>query len=816
VRRARLKALLVFTLVIPALGIIRVEALSSPTLSVRLGYQGVVRAAEWMPVDIQVATSGAPVDGILELAVQDSSEGYVERQHFTSQPNPFGPTYTTAYDLPVQLAPGSSAHLRTFLLTDVQNPTISVRLIESGRTVAGPTTAGAQTSRLLVGVLARRPAAFDALATLHLPGNLTPRVVALRAADLPESAVLLRAFDLIVIDDFPARSLTKDQQTALADYVSTGGSLVLGTGAASPATWQELPSSLLPMEIHGMATLSRVAALPGVSELNIVTGTPQRGGRVWVEESTRPLLVEWPVGGGVVTFAAFSFTAPPIADWKGTRALLRQIVIRSALRWPQSGAAPASLTAGYGPIWGPLGFQGSVTKRSWFLMPDLGRAPGLNLPSLRLLGVLVAGYALLIGSVSFLLLWRARRPAWLWLTAAVVALLPVGVFWVGSARGLNMAINQFSVTYLAEGWPTAYRETFTAIRPSGTGNYRVAVPRSRVIAPFAVGYGPADAIGVGIRVDTKAHMVDLLQVSRSSLRGYATETTVPAPGLTAQLTLLNGSLKGHVKNSSSEHFIDAVLLAGTSIIQVGDLPPGRTVPIEAPLATTTATNSGTLTSLQIYPNSFSGTGPSGPLKGDGRISLLQLILGEYDTQSAQFAPTLLAWALDEVEPITIDSSRPRLKPQNAIVMPLAISQVTGALPAGFVAPRLVDATGHVALDQYGAAVDNGSVTYEFSLPLPAGAGVSQLSIHHLLPVGPFPATGLVGPGGRPVAAITIWDWSRSAWIPITLVNSGAAPIPDATLQPGTGLVRLRVESVAGASFRLGSLWLEGSVVPIGS
>ncbi|MDQ6879761.1 MAG: hypothetical protein M3082_19080 [Candidatus Dormibacteraeota bacterium] len=812
-RRARLLAVALLCLLSPTLAIMDVAAVDSPTLSVQLGYQGAVRATEWMPVDVQIDAGSAAVDGALEIQIQDSSKGYLDRQNFTSQPNPFGPTYTTVYDLPVKVAARSSAQVRTYLVTDVQNPTVSVRLVQSGRTVSGPVTAVGHTTKLLIGVLADRPAAFDAFATLHLPNNLTPRVVQLTASDLPDSAVRLRAFDLLAIDGFPTSTLTKDQQAALADYVNAGGSLVLGTGG-SRLTWQGLPASLLPMEIQGTTILQRLATLPGVTALTVATGT-LRGGTVWLAEGAQPLVVEWSVGYGIVTLATLSFTAPPIAHWNGTSALLRQIAIRSVLRGAQSSTAPASLAPGQGPITGPLGFQGSVTKRSWFLMPDVGSAPAVSPPPLPLLGLLVVAYALLVGPLSFLLLRRFGRLPWLWFVAPVVALIPVAVIWIASPRGQTVPVNQFSITYLAQGWPTGYRETFTAIRPTQTGDHRVGLSATQMIAPFAVGYGPDGNIGVGIRIDTSAPSVDLLRVSRGSVRGYVTEGTVAVLGPSAQLSLANGRLKGQVKNGSTTHFIDAVLLVGGSIIHVGDLPPGRTVPIDASLATATATSGGGLISLQIYPNSFTGSGStSGPAAGDQRISLLQLILGEYDSPSSQLAPTLLAWAPGVAEPITIDGGSPRLETQNAIVVPLAISHVSaGPLPVGFFAPRLVDATGQVGLSQYGAAVDDGSLTYEFSLPLAAGTRVSGLKITHVLAARPFPAGGLVAPNGQPAATSYVWDWSRSTWVPISLANSGTSPLPEGTLQPGTGLVRLRLESAGGASFRVGSLWLEGTVSP---
>lgn len=813
VRRAPLLAIAILCFLSSTLGIMDVAAVDSPTLSVQLGYQSAVRATEWMPVDVQVEAGGAPVDGVLEVQIQDSSKGYLARQNFTSQPNPFGPTYTTVYDLPVKVAARSSAQVRTYLVTDVQNPTVSVRLVQSGRTVSGPVTALGHTTKLLIGVLSDRPAPFDSFARLHLPNNLTPKVVPLTASDLPDSAVLLRAFDLLAIDGFPTSTLTKDQRAALADYVNAGGRLLLGTGGSS-LTWQGLPASLLPMEIQGTTMLSRAASLPGVTGLTVATGT-LLGGNVWLTEGTQPLVVEWSVGNGIVTLATLSFTAPPIANWNGTSALLRQIAIRSVLGGAQSSAAPASLVPGQGPITGPLGFQGSVTKRSWFLMPDLGNAPPVSLPSLPLFGLLVVAYALLVGPLSFLLLRRFDRLAWLWFIAPVIAFLPVAMIWIASPRGQTVAVNQFSVTYLAQGWPTGYRETFTAIRPSQTGDFRVGLSAPQMIAPFAVGYGPDNNIGVGIRIDTRTPAVDLLRVANASVRGYATEVTVATSSPTAQLSLANGRIKGQVTNGSTTHFIDAVLLVGGSIIHIGDLPPGRMAPIDASLTTTTATSGSSLTSLQIYPNSFSGSGSAaGPLTGDKRVSLLQLILGEYDTPSSQLAPTLLTWAPGVAEPVSINGGSPRLDTQNAIIMSLPISQVSaGPLPAGFFAPRLVDATGQVGLSQYGAAVDNGSVTYEFSLPLAAGTQVSGLKITHLLAPGPFPPSGLVGPNGQLAATSEVWDWSRSTWLPVSLANSGTSLLPDGTLKPGTGLVRLRFESAGGASFRVGSLWLEGTVSP---
>jgi hypothetical protein len=171
---------------------------------------------------------------------------------------------------------------------------------------------------------------------------------------------------------------------------------------------------------------------------------------------------------------------------------------------------------------------------------------------------------------------------------------------------------------------------------------------------------------------------------------------------------------------------------------------------------------------------------------------------------------LIAWMPGEVEPFALDTGPTETQSQNALVVPLQVRQVTGPLPAGFVAPRLVDMSGKIDLSQYGAAVQNGSLTYEFSVPTVLGTQISGLGIRHVVAQGPFPPNALVGPNGQTLATSEVWDWQQSKWVPIALGDNALAALPDGSVQSNSGLVRLRIQSANGSGFRVGSLWLEGS------
>src|SRR5260370_7406319 len=88
------------------------------------------------------------------------------------------------------------------------------------------------------------------------PGGLRDHVVHLSLEDVGDSAILLRAFDLLVIDDFATDTLTAAQRGAITDYVQNGGALLLGTGASWRKTLAGVSPAILPMRIAATTTLT--------------------------------------------------------------------------------------------------------------------------------------------------------------------------------------------------------------------------------------------------------------------------------------------------------------------------------------------------------------------------------------------------------------------------------------------------------------------------------------------------------------------------------------------------------------------------------
>ena len=682
------------------------QAATSPlSIAVKVGYSGFVKAQQWMPVTIDLTNKGQDVDGTLEVSTGAGSSQ-------TGQP-----IESVIYQTHLSLPAGATKHLRTYLVEDQAPSTVSVRIVQNGRVVASADSQTGSAATALIGVLSDQATALDSFAAVH-PGGISANVVHLSLEDIGDSAILLRAFDLLVIDDFATDTLTAAQRSAITDYVQNGGELLLGTGASWRKTLAGVSSAILPMQINGTTTLSSAQALDKLSRVEIGTGALHAGARAWLSEGNRPLLAERFVGGGSVTLATFDWNQDPIASWSGANVLLRQILVRTLF---------TTASQGKGMFNGPFGASGaSTTERSNALSQALGNLPALDLPSLVAVGLLVLAYVLLVGPINYFALRALHHRALAWVTVPLIAIVAsAGAFGAGLfTKGRSVQTNQVSIIHLEPGWEHAYQESYAGIITPTRGDYQVNVAGSRQYVGPISSYsgGNVGANTDVIRVGVDNNSITLPGMTAYVLRGFATEGLVTAPQLSASATFVNGKLTGTIRNLSSLPFTDAVVLAGDGYQVLPKLAPGATATFEVtPKITSMFT--GQPTFMTIYPNSYFGNGgppPNQPSAADReafeKTTILSLVAVSNYGFSSAIAPMVVAWTKQPSQDITIAGSQPHMTAETAIVLPLEVIEIgAGALPAGMVVSRFTDVEGDSQPGSPGAVVmQNGTVTYEFT------------------------------------------------------------------------------------------------------
>ena len=782
-----------------------VAAGNSVTLTVHAGYQDVVKPGEWMPVTIDARNTGPGIDGTLEVQVT-----------LNGQPGVAG---LPIYQEPISLASGVSKRIRTYVTMDATGATVTARIVANGRVVVTQDAGLASTTSTLIGVLSDQPTSLDGFAAVH-PASVAARVVHLRIDEIAESAIPLRAFDILAIDDFATDSLTAGQRTAVGDFVRAGGDLLLGTGAAWRKTLAGLPAAIVPMSISG--TTSATTPLLGGSPVEVATGTPTTG-PAWLASGTQPLLLERRVGAGIVTLATFDWNQEPVAGWGGTASLLRQLIARAVFGSGSSSQSSMYANSGMGPM--PFGTQPTIAAKSSALSSALGNIPGLDLPSLQLTGALVLLYVLLVGPVNYLVLGAMRRRALAWVTVPLIAVIAAGGAYGAGVftKGRSVQANQVTILHLQPGWDRAYQETYTGIMAPSRGDYQATIAGGRLLISPIVTNGAFDTsvLATGsrsgsLRIDAANSNITLPGLTAFVLSGFATESLTAAPQLTAHIQLVNGKLMGTVENHSNLAFTDAVLIMGDDFQTFGALKPGATAAVN--LEPKSANQFGQPVYTRIYSNNFfNGPPPNQPTDAQrddyAKTQILSLLPtgGSFKGVSLTSTPLLVAWTHQPFQELTVNGSHPRTAAESAVALSLPLDEIgTGSLPAGVVSGRIVDIVG----DTQGQGppgmllMQSGSVTYEFSPSLAAGRHLTGATLNAINPYG---GKVMPAPAGGTSAALQsqVWDWSRSAWTDVAYQDNATTTLPDSAVNPENGLVRLRLSTTSG--FAAGAISLSGTV-----
>jgi hypothetical protein len=675
----------------------------------------------------------------------------------------------------------------------------------------------------MVGVLSDLPTALNNVEAQH-PGGVRANVVHLSLEDVADSAILLRGFDLLAIDDFATDTLTAAQRSAIADYVQNGGALLLGTGASWRKTLAGISPAILPMKIGGTTTVGSVrapdrlsaGALDKLPSVEVATGILNPGASAWLSEGPVPLLAEKVVGGGSVNMATFDWNQEPIAGWGGTNALLRQVLVRTLFS-----STTAAMYAGK--------VGGSITGRSPGLAQALGSLPALDLPSLMVIGLLVLAYVLLVGPINSFALRALHRRALAWVTVPLIAIVAsAGAFGSGLfTKGRSVQTNQVSIIHLQPGWDRAYEESYTGVVAPTRGDYEVKFAGSRpLIAPIVSYAGgvvtmngaPVAATTEVIRISGDNNSVGLPGLTAYFLRGFATEGLTDGPHLVVTAKFANGNLTGTVRNDSGTTFTDAVVLAGNGFQKLAALPPGATASFEvAPKASNPY--SGPPVFSTIYSGYMSGPRSSQPTDADRdgitRTAMLSMIAApNYYGYSQSITPMVVAWTKQPFERIAVTGSQTRSKTQTAVAMPIGFGQIgPGQLPAGLVVSRIIDIEGTSQNGPPGGVMmQNGTVTYSFMPTLATGKHLTAASLDSTNQnmKGGGPPGGPAGAPGSPTVKAEVWDWANSAWISLAYNFNGTSTLPTAALDPSSGEVRLRLTATGGQTM-LGSISLTGTV-----
>lgn len=745
------------------------------TLTAVAGFDGYYKANQWMPVYVNAANSGAPIEGAVRVIV-----------------NPTSPTDRVVYNAPISLPTQSAKQVAIYVRVPAFASDLDVELVDENGRVLSETSTGTinqlSMDGLLYGVVTPEPGEFGFLENVD-GGRSNTAVAFLGLNQLPEFPSAWNALDILVIHDSDTGQLSVAQQEALAKWVDTGGQLVVTGGANWQKTTAVMPDQL-PVTITGSESIDDLPALSqriGVPFRDagpyVITTSSLRSGELLYHEDGLPVLARQPVGRGALYFLALDPVLAPLVDWDG-----------SELMWAQiANLVPAVTMWGQGP------------QNSYSASSAISTLNAQNLPAVWQIALLMLFYIIIIGPVNYLILKRRGQTERAWLTIPVIVLLFSGIaYLVGyQLRGTDAILNQMDVAYSQIDSEYGRINSLVGLYSPNRTNYDLIFTNGALARPFdanfnndLTGSGNIEAISYGQDVTITGIRIDV-----SDIATFAADNTLPAIQLSG-----NGSLSVNgnrieadisIQNQSDVLLENATLLIGSEIFALGDMPPGETQTLNrvigtggssysgSPLSSNAATILGSVDYYddpELYP----------------RYQLLESLEGgsfnsTIPTRTRNDTALFLAWADGaQIEAITAGGNEATRSATFYVVeIPLEQNLVGGnaiTIPSALLNWQELASSGLYGPTFEELYLNGGWVEFEFE----PWQEFQTMEITSL-------AVALEPPDGNdaaPLPDVRLWDWREEIWVE-TAVGWGETAVSDISTYVGPGnAVRIRLEDTS--------------------
>ena len=764
------------------------QAADSVKLSVRPGFDGIVKLGAWFPVEVQVANTGPDVDGEIQVQV----DGVDNRGAFNRP--------AIVYSAPAVLPRQSNKRVVVEVLLPGPVDKLGAKLVANGQTIAQADVPLDRVSQneMLCGVLSGNRTALDFLPSLDLSARQQRhvRVAHLDVVDLPTSAQLLSSLDCLILSNASLGGTNDQQREALRGWTAAGGLLVVAGGPGWQKTLAGLPPGLLPVEVSGTVPLRSAKALedyfgepvedPGPW---LIADARPTDGAVVVAQDNHPLIVAARRGEGAVVFLAMDQALEPLRSWRGAGPLWKHLLGYM----PSQPQLPSNFVRQYAG-WG------RPPRSAMSDLSPLRPASANWLPAALLL------YALLVGPLSYVVLRRLGRLEWLlWVAPLLTVLASLGTF--GAARSTSESDILFNKISLVRAWDLGadgYSRTYVAAFSPRDGSYDIQMSGRNgpadgyvlpMFAPFPAPTGTPTAGPAPLTVERDGQTtLSGYKLDARQLGTFSVDARVPGGAeLKSNLTLSGGTISGTLTNTSKEKLSSAAVVVGPDVLRLGDFGPGETRQVVAPVPDGVAIGSPDLPSVvrQLYPNPTVAT----PVSNNEAMTrdILESALGlgfSFNTRVDMAPVTLVGWPEHAPVQLTIRNGRATELDRTLLVAALPVAVQPGEelrIPTSLIERHnLIAGAGRISQNQLSLSVGD-TLLYEYILPQrPDRFQIEQIALDvNNTPMG----------NNSPladIAQLSVYDWPSGDWKDVPIARSGPTVLGDpARVVSAIGQVRTR-------------------------
>ena len=537
-------------------------------ISTEIGFDKVYRANFLTPITITVENNMKDIDGEIQIEIPSSfGSAGVDRVNVYAIAINHPKNTTKKYTMNI---PIPSSLLSTKL-----------RIVEGKKTLIEQnirTDLGIANNVMLAGIMSDNSTNLNYLNGFtfqSLQGNVSVRNVNLNEENFSEDMDVMRAFNVIFMNDYDSSKLSDDQYNTLKRWVEQGGFLVIGTGPNGSKTLSAFRDDFITGERGGLVSVSGKKLGEMISRdfnepMEVMDIKLAKGAKI-LEQDGIALAQYIDKNRGRILVLSFDMGLEPLSSWNMNRTFMEVLVQR---------AAPSIYTGQF--------FEKymAVNEHNNYLMTRaLKIIPEISLPNHKIIIALLVLYIILAAPVSYIILKKRDRRELMW---AVVPMLSVAfmivIYFMGFGTRLSGPVfNKISIIYGGEDGSLTSRSFGGVLSPKNTNLFIEGLDETDV-KPFLTQsdyYNSYPTWNENRKIDTKIMLspkssIEVHDVGAWTMKTFSLDNDKEIKGeIHSEISYVDSGFRGFIENNTDLDLEDCYIITSSECLPIGDIKSGE-------------------------------------------------------------------------------------------------------------------------------------------------------------------------------------------------------------------------------------------------
>ncbi|WP_435788256.1 hypothetical protein [Clostridium sp.] len=405
--------------------------------------------------------------------------------------------------------------------------------------------------------------------------SLVTKTIMLNEKSFPEDFLVLKTFDVLIINNYDTTRLSKAQYEVLKQWVKNGGTLMIGTGVNQAKTLGVFKDDFIKGSIGEVSTIT-------TSKINNVATYGDNNSKVSIEaldmkienskvnmaENGVSLVQSLSVGKGVIGIVAFDLGLPPFVGWSNNSVFAQKLI---GIINPDLGKVNKGKDMQSG-------------QDVWVIRNIMNQFSELASAKTGKFYIIIFIYILVVAPLSYIILKKLDKREFMWISVPVLAVIfGFIVFISGSGGRINkVTANVVSGIYMDEKG-NAGVSTYAGIFTTNKMKLTVQSKAGKQMFPmvdYNNQYGNNMVTG-NEELEAKIYVDGnrgLEYVNTSILENKVMriqQQNLELGKIETDVKMKNGSITGNIKNSTKIDLEDCYIVTTGEYYKIGNLKIGE-------------------------------------------------------------------------------------------------------------------------------------------------------------------------------------------------------------------------------------------------